>query len=344
MVRGRLGRHAEVDECVRAWLETTPSRETVASAVVCGSRAAIQLTNAARYAEADAILARIDTSLPLRATDRFGAAQLARARAMRAMHAGDAEQYLSLSEQAAALFTALGDARNAAIQQASVGHATYELGLYERAEHALLSALSNADRIGIRNLSGYAWLNLGHVLTQLGRIDAARSAEERAAAVGSFEGEPRLLGSAAIRLSDLALRVNDYRAAEAHALRALTILENVPPLRAAALVARALASKGLRKLRDAHDAAVTAVETMQRIERIEVYDAWARTRCAEVLNATGETDLARALVAAAHAALLERAARIADPTVRDRFLSLVPDHVRLRQLASAWSLNGNARS
>ncbi|MEJ7730740.1 MAG: hypothetical protein WKG00_16175 [Polyangiaceae bacterium] len=58
---------------------------------------------------------------------------------------------------------------------------------------------------------------------------------------------------------------------------------------------------------------------------------------AETLHTAGRRGEALAVAANARARLLERAARIDEPALRQTFLHAVPDHARTLELAQAWA-------
>ena len=57
---------------------------------------------------------------------------------------------------------------------------------------------------------------------------------------------------------------------------------------------------------------------------------------AEALFANGLHDEARTSIEAAHERLESRAKKIADPTLRESFLTRVPENARTIALAKAW--------
>ncbi|MEZ4301199.1 MAG: hypothetical protein R3B70_40055 [Polyangiaceae bacterium] len=58
---------------------------------------------------------------------------------------------------------------------------------------------------------------------------------------------------------------------------------------------------------------------------------------AEALDATGDTDAAKAVIGATRRGVLARAARLGEPA-RTRFLEAVPDNARCLGLAVAWAV------
>ena len=59
---------------------------------------------------------------------------------------------------------------------------------------------------------------------------------------------------------------------------------------------------------------------------------------AETLFAAGQDARASAALAAARERLLDRAARVDDPELRDSFLQRIPENARILQLADAWKV------
>ncbi|KYF58268.1 hypothetical protein BE04_00845, partial [Sorangium cellulosum] len=146
----------------------------------------------------------------------------------------------------------------------------------------------------------------------------------------------RAEGSARTYLARIALLARDFEAAEREARTAAEILQSAPPLRAAAVAARARALLGLRRFDEGLSAAGEANSMLESFGTLEEGESLVRLTFAESLAANGRHDAAAAAIASARAALLARAERLSDPPWRERFLRDVPDNARTLELARQW--------
>ena len=99
-----------------------------------------------------------------------------------------------------------------------------------------------------------------------------------------------------------------------------------PSLRATALALLARSRLAQGRAGDALGPAEEAFAQLEAAGSVEEGEALVRLAHAEALEAAGRRGEALAARAAARARLLERAARLRDPGLRERFLTQVPDH------------------
>jgi tetratricopeptide (TPR) repeat protein len=215
----------------------------------------------------------------------------------------------------------------------NVGHALIEVGRGEEAVEVLERALAHALGGGIQVVASYARHNLGLALALVGRFAEGRTREEEAVVAFVQSEDRRGEGSARTYLAEILLATGDTETALREAELAAALLERFEPLlpRALAVLARArLLDRRLAAAREAAERALSLVEQTEEGERA------VRLIHAEVLDACGEHEAARAAITKAEALLLARAADIADPALRRSFLDGVPENARTLALAAAW--------
>ncbi|WP_437720096.1 serine/threonine-protein kinase [Sorangium sp. So ce861] len=334
---GKLGGFERVER----WMGAAQAAEAEAEGALvakhmCLGEGALLLVFGGRYAFADALIEAVEgdgTDLAEREVEVE--ARLHEARSIRALVNGDPGACLMGLSSALAAFERAGDRGNACAVRMNVGYMHAELGDFAGAEEVLRSALAAAERMGLHELAAATLSNLGHVLGYRGRIEEAQRTAREAIALSQRLGDPRQEGSARTYLARIALIARDYEGAEREARTAAEILQSAPPLRAAAVAARARALLGLGRYDEGLSAAGEAFSMLEGIGAIEEGESAVRLVYAEALAANGmEADCA-AVIAAARERLLERAGKISDPVWRERFLT-VPDNQKTLAMAERW--------
>jgi tetratricopeptide (TPR) repeat protein len=306
--------------------------------VIAEARVALQLLYAGRHDLGEALLAPAERELTLYAQrDPEVMASVHRVRAFRAMFAGDPGTSVAEFHAATQAFEAVGDLRNACVQQVNMGYATIELGAYDQAEHALRSALATAERLGLDNLTTFARHNLGLALARQGQLYEARTIETQALDAFVRQGLRRLEGGSRIYLAMILALGGDNAGAEAQAQLAVEVLSGHPPARAQALatLARILVLAG--RLDEAVAPATEAMELLEALGGIEEGESLVRLEHAVAINAVGGRFAARRAILAARDRLLARAEKIQDPAWRQSFLTRVPENARTLTLARSWA-------
>jgi tetratricopeptide (TPR) repeat protein len=295
--------------------------------------AAIQLLFRALYDEADALFLWLDDALKTSASiDAKIAGPVAEAWAWRALFAGDPAAYLTLSADAVRAYEATGDIRNGTRAQLNVGYGCMQLGDYEEAERSLRDALRASERLG--SAVQVVRHNLGLVLGYLGRTSEAIEIEQ-AALDGCDPTNERMVIGCRVYLALIHEMGGNLDQAARHVAHAVD--ESLaPPLRAYGLGVQAVVHLKLGHLDTARTAAAAAIELLGRLQRIDEGEAYIRLAYAETLHATGDLEGARQAINDAWSRLLERAEKITDAAVRERFLSRVPENARTAQLAESW--------
>jgi eukaryotic-like serine/threonine-protein kinase len=304
----------------------------------CLAWGATYLIFGGRMAAADRLMTLVsEISRGLAEVDPQAQALIHQVRSFRASAAGDLGGCLSGLEAALVAFEQAGDLRNACMVRQNLGYIYSELGDFARAEGALRQALAAADRMGLREVSAVVQHNLGRVLGLLGQLREADRLEREAIASFRKQGEPRLEGVARTYLAEILAAGGDYAAAEEEATAAAEGLRVAPSLRVPALGAVARARLGRGDAAGGLVAAREAAAELAVLGEIEEGESSVRLAHAEALAQNGADAEARAALETACERLLARAARIEDPTWRERFLRDVPLNERILSLAAQWS-------
>jgi len=258
-------------------------------------------------------------------------------RAFFALYNGALEEAASAFEATAACFDALGNLRGAASTRSNLGYTYLCLGAYGEAELVLREALRESKRLALTHLSAVIKQNLGGVLAHRGALAEARALEMEAAALFEAQKNPRLEGAARVYLAQVLARAGEIDSARAELDLAEAALAGSPRGRARALAARARIELVRGRHAAAFDAASEAVALIAPLGGDED-EVKIRLALAEATEAGGDREGARRALAAARAALLDRAAKLSDERWRQSYLERVPEHARTLALASFWGL------
>jgi eukaryotic-like serine/threonine-protein kinase len=339
---GRRGDYGELEIIVAYVGNFACEGDQVSAHVAALCPAAGQLTQAGRYAAADAAYESMEALV--RSTDaeldRIALARLDQFRAFRAVRSGDLVAARDGYGKAAAAFEAAGNARNACIDRINYAFASIELGDMAEAETVLRQSAAASERMALDTVHAFALLNLGRVLMMTGRLDEARDVELGVLAIGKRDKSPRMEGAARLHLSNIFRRAGDLVFSEQEARAARELLVVAPPLRAGALAALARALLALGRAREAIEPAREAREIVGRGQR-DMFDTMVRLTWAEVLAATGEEATARGALEEAWRELHRCLRFIPDAATRERFLRL-EDNARTLELARAAGLVAEA--
>jgi tetratricopeptide (TPR) repeat protein len=316
--------------------EAPPPPPLVAGAAVSAvARLAGSLLHDGQHALAEALIAEIDrVAAPLADRDFAVAARLYALHASRALCYGDPAAALRHTELSIPSFAYTGDRRNACLGRVNAAHAWLQLGEDDRAERALRSALADAERMGLANVSALGRQNLAAALGRQGALEEARG--HALAAVGAFAAQSnrRQEGRSRIYLGAILAAGGELDGAEREGRAAVACVASIPPLKAFALAALA------RTLLARERAAAALIEARagsliaDGLAGMEEGEALLRLVLGEALRACGERADAELALKAACERLLGRAARIDDATLRASFLERVPENARTLALAT----------
>jgi tetratricopeptide (TPR) repeat protein len=337
----KQGKLDVVEELVGLVSVAQPEAGARGAQMSCLAWGATYLIFGGRIPAADKLMALVsEISRGMPEVDPQAQALIHQVRSFRASAAGDLGGCLAGLEAALVAFEQAGDLRNACMVRQNLGYIYSELGDFARAEAALRHALAAADRMGLYEASAVVQHNLGRVLGLLGQLREADRLERAAIASFGKQGEPRLEGVARTYLSEILVAGGDYAGAETEATVAAEALRVAPSLRVAALGVLARARLGRGDAASALEAAGEAANELAALGEIEEGESAVRLTHAEALSQNGLAAEALAALEAARERLLARAARIEEPTWRERFLNDVPVNARILSLAAQWSSPG----
>jgi tetratricopeptide (TPR) repeat protein len=326
----KLGKLDDVEEKAREVSAIAPDFGARSAQIVCLCWGANHLIFGGRYAVADEIMTIVgELAGDLSEIELQAVALVHQVRSVRSSISGDLGAGLSGLEAALLAFEQAGDLRNACTVRCNMGYLYCELGDFERAEVALRHALSAADRMGLHELVAAVLHNLGRVLGLRGHLDEARQLERQAVESFVDQGQQRLEGVARTYLAEILIAGGDFEAARDEAQRAVEILQVAPALRAPALGAGAGALLGQGRVDEALALAREAMADLMQLGEIEEGEAAVRLIHAQCLQRSGAVDEAREALQAARAWLVARAARISEPSWRQRFVNDVPTNAKI---------------
>jgi eukaryotic-like serine/threonine-protein kinase len=308
-----------------------------AGRVIATSRIVTRLTVLGAYDNADTLLAPIERGAAELVTKEPAARGfLLAAQVARANLRGDIEDAASLGQQAVACFDVVGDLRNAAIQRHHAGYSLVQLGIFTMAEGVLRDAIAQAEKLGLVGVVNDARLHLGLLFGRAKRTDEALDIIREAVAGYAVQRDKSGEGRARAYLAAALHIAKDHAGAEDEILRALPLLERMPPYRAAllGLMALALADKG-----DNDSAYLAGSEAMRIFEQVGGTvegESVIRVAYAEALFAKGDVEGAKNAIRIARDRLLERANRIKNPEWRKNFIGTIQEHNRTLARAGEW--------
>ncbi len=319
-------RVGNIDRLVRVGKEVLAATSGGTAGVVASAvRASTQLTFAGHADLAGALLDAV-SGHGARATPMLQA-WISEARTVRAIHAGNPALYLGGALATAEAFERAGDARSACNQRVNAGYAHIQLGAYAEGEVILRSALAEAERMHLANITANAKQNLGWALFHLGRIDEGmRMVQESLRACLENRNRRMEVGS---RTYVAAILAHQGALAEAEEeARTASQLKAAPPLRPLALAVLARCLLAQQRFNDALTVAREAIEVLESLGgAAEEGETEARLVYAETLQRTGDHAGSIAALADARTRLLARADKIESERWRKSFLDK-PENAR----------------
>jgi tetratricopeptide (TPR) repeat protein len=260
------------------------------------------------------------------ASDPATAGLVWRARAFQARRAGDLTRLFECMEAAASSFELAGNARATCACRCNLSYAYVELGAHAEAERQLRRAIATSAAMGLSQPPIGVDHALGLVLLYVGRLDEATALGTRVAGLLEGRGEPLTEGATRMNLAMVHLAAGRLAEGEAEARRAAALLATFSAFRPMALAALAnvLVARG-----EAHAALEVAREALAGVSAVQVQGPFVRLSYVEALAATGDRLGAEQAIRETYALLLEDAAKIGDPSWRERFLRDVPENARI---------------
>jgi tetratricopeptide (TPR) repeat protein len=254
-------------------------------------------------------------------------------RAQVARNKGKPAEAIAGDRRAVDYYESLGHKRAACEALGNLGVSLLEVGQFEKAEACLRQVLATAQKINLKFMVGGACTNLTSVLAYQGSLDEARAVGQQALTVTIAQNDRRFQGYAEAYLSVAEYLAGDHIRAEHYARAALTTWETVLSVRpfAIALLARALLAQGRQAeaLRSARD----AYAQLESLGVVDDGEATIRLALAECLIATGDAPAAQGVLDRAASRILASAEAIEDPASRESFLTRIPEHRHILELA-----------
>jgi tetratricopeptide (TPR) repeat protein len=211
----------------------------------------------------------------------------------------------------------------------NLGATCTELGRYEEALELLDAAVRGAGRLGLVRIEAVAWHNLGHTLFRIGRLEEAEEAEWTALEHFDAQGDVLMAGAARCYLARIHTHQGRPAQGEQEARRAargLTGLSVPLFVLAQAALIEALLAQG--RSQDACAAGADGEAAAQAVDALGEGEVLFGVLYGEALDATGQTDAARARFRRAAERVVERAARFADAEARAAYCAAVAENAQ----------------
>ena len=222
-----------------------------------------------------------------------------------------------------------------------LGNHAFDMGDYAAAEDLHSRSLAINASLGDKMLEAQSLDTLGLIVHVRGDTSAAIATYRRALAIQQEIGDRRGSSYTLTHLGDALADLDDFAAAGATFQQALEIREALladNPLSVDDLAGLARVALGTDRPAEARQYAQTVLTWLaQRGCNGVEFPATAYLTAYETLSATGDQEAAMDALRRGHAYLMERAAKISDPRLRDSFLQANPHH---SELLAAWAENG----
>ncbi len=318
-------------------LEDRPTEPRLMNAWLdCRVNIAAYLASAGDYKEREKMLALLETER--RCLNEYLVGRIETTRAQVARMQDRPTEYVAGNLRAWNLFEQSGHVRIGSEALANAGIALLEVGQLESAEEQIRKVMSMAERLGLRHLLGPSSCFLEAILAYRGHLEEGRRFGEQALVITTETNDQYFHRYALLYLSLLEHLAGNYRQAEEHAYRVADMLTDNLALRpfALALWARALNHQG--KSPEALALAQEAYDHLQTLGRVQDGEATIRLALAEALLSSSNRAAAKAVLQEALSRLGAVASTIDDVTWRASFISRIPEHRRLVEIAALAGL------
>lgn len=325
----QLGDYERAADLVVA-LDEEPADGALPDAVICCSKAVVQMLNASRRDLAEHLLTRVQTLIGQGDVGGVARAYAQRAHGNYRAGVGDLGGWVHHLGMASAEFRMSGDQEKAVESLIHEGYAYLRLGAAGRAETTLRAALDQAEASNFSPLVALAQHNLGLALGYLGRIDEAILVEQEALDA-YVDHNPRMEGGCREYFARILLAGGHYEHAEREARLAVQLAS--PAARVAGLAVLASSLLAQDRAEEAEQIACEAVAIAAQVDGvIEEGEILARVVYARALLAVEQREDALEAAKIARSQLLAHAARIQDPQWRASFLENVEENVQAMRL------------
>lgn len=249
------------------------------------------------------------------------------------------QEVLLLWQAAYAAFAESGDSHCMAEMAGDVGSAFVDLGQFEESVRWCTKSMNVFERLRLDIFTSTNLANLAQALFSQGRFSEAEMAVHRGARLAREQGDCRYEGICLVLAARISLALERNTEAEDSARAAVKVLIDVPTFLP---VARAVLAQALMAQKRLDEASAHAKEAYCKLEHmgyVEDGELLIRLIWAEVLAAQGEAESALRVLAHAHEKLIARAELIKTSDFRKSFLSRIPEHARILQLAQRWGVD-----
>ena len=246
---------------------------------------------------------------------------------------GKPAQAVAGFRRAAEFYESIAHRRSACEARGNMGVTLLELGHLEEAEECMRQVLATANKMNMNYMVGGGLQLLANILAYQGSFSEARAVGQQALTVTNAQNDLRFQGYAEASLSVTEYLAGDYAQAEHYARAALTTWETVLSVRpfATALLARALLAQG--RTEEALPSARDAYARLESLGAVDDGEATIRLAFAECLIAAGDTVATQEVANKAASRILASAEAIDDPASRESFVTRIPEHRRILELA-----------
>lgn len=270
-------------------------------------------------------------------SDPLLAGSVENARAHDVNRRGDIPAYRDHLRAARAHYVNVHDERAACVMRVNEGHAGMMLGDNEEAERALRDGARIADRLHIVRAETVALQNLGVVLGRRGRFEEGAKVEQDAIERAVTAKDRRV--EAFSRLYLVEIMMNEGVVSGDDLSRLLNVSQHFAYVHAYALaVASRVALKAgdvARALSAVREAGALRLTVGRMFEGHFAIDV----ALARALDASGDREAARGVIAGASRELNAHTERFSDKTWRKSFLENIPTHAEAMELARAWNVD-----
>ncbi len=327
----------DVNERIRQLEAVALTGETEAAYIVAAARVATQSYIRRLPEEAAQIFERL-RELTQRVTDPSLRGWYEQARGFRAAALGELDVALDALTRAAEHFASVDDHRNACAQRVDVGFVLFELAQYDRCLQLLNETEQQITQHRIQRLHPLLRFLRGAVLLEVDRLDAAfedldAARRAYAAVQHSFNEASALEISARVRLRQGQLSEAEVfaRQAASVALAGATLSMAPVPTLAAVLSAQGRHQEALDVLGDRSDSPGVLIDSHFGV-------AMHALTAAEAHWGLGDRNAATLKLRDADAHITGLSTRIADPQLRQSFLTGGANQRRIARLANAWGV------
>ena len=253
--------------------------------------------------------------------------------ALLAKHEDRPAEYAVGFKRAWEYFESAGHRRAGTEALGNAGVALMELGQLEQAEEQMRKLWAIAERMGLHHLLVGTFHTLSIILAYRGCLIEARDFGERAIKWSDANNEQYFGIPARLYLSMIEYLARNYATAEQHARRGIEMLGNNPSLRpfAQALLAQSLHGQG--RVSEAILCARDAYEQLEALGQVQDGEAIIRLAYAECLVTSCDLMAAKQVVAKALRRLRKQASTVDNSEWRRSFLTSIPEHHRIDELA-----------